>query len=139
MDDLEICRDLDELFFEYVGFNHIVKDNFKLTDNDVRVSFYKLCYHVIDATIHLILFSKYGYSNSQILGSFYERSRIQNRMRRYQDKDKLLSEGYNNTNQFIAYSYFISIFNIFENSFRILSQFYDPKKYQDSIISIEWT
>jgi hypothetical protein len=131
MDVLETLNELDGLFSEYVNLNHIVKDKFKLTDNDVRISFYKLSYHVIDATIHLIMFSGYGYGGSQILDLFNEKNRIRNRIKRYPNTENFLEEGYYNVYRFIAYGYFISIFNLFENSFRILSQIYDPKEYLD--------
>lgn len=129
----EIVSELEGLFWEYVSINQLLQQTHGYKITDVRISFYKLSYHAIDATLHLIMFMTQGLKDVLTLNKYYQAFKlfnVRNRLSRYPNPEKFVIEEHDNVNQYLATGYFISIFSIFEHSFRILAKLYDHNQYK---------
>lgn len=111
----------------------------KLKQNDARLTFYKHYLIILDAAIHiLILTDKYA-KDPEDLNNWKEIHREYNIEERFFSRKELLNykATLNYMDQSIGLSYFGSIFNIFEHSFRIVSENYDPLLYSEQEHSID--
>lgn len=121
---------LDEIFFIYAHVEQKIRNDFKPNEKDIRFSYYRASLNIVESTAHLLAFSE-GCLNEAILKETYKKYPLRNRLELYSHIQKspieILSSG---IYQFIANGFFSGIYHIFENSFRLLCESYDPDYYK---------
>ncbi len=137
MYDANTLIGLDKLYLDYLIKCDSIKSQYR--ENDVRLSFYYLSYQNIDAAIHLLIFNRKNL-NEEELRQDYRVNNLKNRFANLPFPPELrIRQMSNNFEQFIANQYSLSIFFLFEHSFRtIVRQIYpsDYTKMETSFIKM---
>ena len=134
----DIIKEIEELFQHcFIKEQNLLLIQ-KLEQNDARLTFYKHYLVIMDATIHLLILTDKYARYPQDLNNWKEIHREYNIEERFFSRKELpnYEATVNYLDQSIGLSYFGSIFNIFEHSFRIISENYAPQLYSEQEKSI---
>ncbi|MBA3285855.1 MAG: hypothetical protein H0U27_12460 [Nitrosopumilus sp.] len=128
---IDMIKELDDIFQHCYEKEQILLVIQKRKQNDARVTFYKHYLSILDSTIRLLILTD-KYARDQDMRLWQNLDQEYNLNKRLFNRNDVLNykAKIDYIDQNISNSYFGSIFNIFEHSFRLISE-----KYNDNIYS----
>jgi hypothetical protein len=123
----DLIKSLDIVYLEFTKKVHRINNTYQ--SNDIRLSYYYLTYQNIDATTHLLISSEENLENETRVSRNYSKYGVRNRLDDFQNPEPKLIQIRNNLEQFIANQFSMSVFSLFEHSFRIIIKHCYPNDY----------